>query len=559
MEDNKVDVKNNPWNVENIDQFLFYCCPECDMKQDNKEQFIIHAVDSHPNSHNFIPIFGFKDEKSVGEQEPFEDNEIKEENIEMLPEVKLEIPDAEIEMERKPKCEECDIEFSTPKSLSNHNKKLHSEDDQDNDFMNPICKKCNKEFPNRSGYASHIKSCQTAKKTKRGRPSKYTFITDPKDGKPKIQCEDCGLMFISKDGIIMHKKKYHGYKTGRKVVSNSKKQKYEHEEIKSDHLGYCILCSTDFKTYNNLLKHMVQNHLKEDNKYECEHCHQCFVREDREKFLFHMTQIHNVGDYRFKCDQCDKVFETRNNLTVHLKSHDTSRIVCDQCGKDFKNQECLKSHLKIFHTVDKITKEDTVKKCDKCDIEFEVPELLDSHLKICQNELKELKCKFCDTVWVSHLSLSLHLVVEHQSLLSVCDICGEIVKGLKRHKQVVHEKIYKYYCHLCAKPTNDKDNLNSHMINVHGIGEKMFKCDQCDKSFANKHILKHHYESHHVKKTLYQCEYCPKTFWMKQYLSTHVRNIHDRVKPNKCDICHEGFFYKRDLVSHKKQVHNIHE
>ena len=104
---------------------------------------------------------------------------------------------------------------------------------------------------------------------------------------------------------------------------------------------------------------MVQNHLKEDNKYQCDLCEQRFVREDREKFLFHMTQLHNVGDYRFKCDQCEKVFDTRNNLTVHLKSHQ-SRIVCDQCGKDFKCQASLKSHVKIFHTVDKITKEDTV-------------------------------------------------------------------------------------------------------------------------------------------------------------------------------------------------------
>ena len=77
-----MEDKNNPWNVENIDQFLFYCCPECDMKQESKEQFIIHAVDSHPNSHHFIPIFGFKDEKI---EESVEDHDMikDEENIEM--------------------------------------------------------------------------------------------------------------------------------------------------------------------------------------------------------------------------------------------------------------------------------------------------------------------------------------------------------------------------------------------------------------------------------------------------------------------------------------------
>ena len=53
----------NPWKVENIDHFLNYCCPECDMKQKTKSDFIIHALDAHPNSREFLPLFDFEDDK----------------------------------------------------------------------------------------------------------------------------------------------------------------------------------------------------------------------------------------------------------------------------------------------------------------------------------------------------------------------------------------------------------------------------------------------------------------------------------------------------------------
>ena len=53
----------NPWKVEDIDQFLNYCCPECDSKQKTKSEFIVHAIDVHPNSRNYLPLFDFDEEK----------------------------------------------------------------------------------------------------------------------------------------------------------------------------------------------------------------------------------------------------------------------------------------------------------------------------------------------------------------------------------------------------------------------------------------------------------------------------------------------------------------
>ena len=44
----------SPWNVVSFDEFLFYCCPECDRKHVSKEQFSEHALNCHPESKRFI-------------------------------------------------------------------------------------------------------------------------------------------------------------------------------------------------------------------------------------------------------------------------------------------------------------------------------------------------------------------------------------------------------------------------------------------------------------------------------------------------------------------------
>ena len=40
----------NPWFVSNLDEFLQYCCPECDEKYESKEPFVLHAFEKHPKA-----------------------------------------------------------------------------------------------------------------------------------------------------------------------------------------------------------------------------------------------------------------------------------------------------------------------------------------------------------------------------------------------------------------------------------------------------------------------------------------------------------------------------
>ena len=46
----------NPWKVENIEAFSFYCCPECDFKSKDRDYFKRHAMESHNKSKIFFTM-----------------------------------------------------------------------------------------------------------------------------------------------------------------------------------------------------------------------------------------------------------------------------------------------------------------------------------------------------------------------------------------------------------------------------------------------------------------------------------------------------------------------
>ena len=47
-------MEKSPWDVSTFEEFLFYCCPECDTKDKDFNAFIQHAMDFHPESEKYL-------------------------------------------------------------------------------------------------------------------------------------------------------------------------------------------------------------------------------------------------------------------------------------------------------------------------------------------------------------------------------------------------------------------------------------------------------------------------------------------------------------------------
>ena len=77
---------NDQWCVSSIDEFLLYCCPDCNLKEKNKEDFVKHALSQHPMSANYLGQILIKEdllEEYSVKEELFEDysSELKNEIV----------------------------------------------------------------------------------------------------------------------------------------------------------------------------------------------------------------------------------------------------------------------------------------------------------------------------------------------------------------------------------------------------------------------------------------------------------------------------------------------
>ena len=81
------------------------------------------------------------------------------------------------------------------------------------------------------------------------------------------------------------------------------------------------------------------------------------------------------------------------------------------------------------------------------------------------------------------------------------------------------------------------------------IGEKPFKCDQCDFACIQSFDLVKHKFTHSGDKP-YKCDVCPKQFTRPARLRDHMRT-HTGEKPFICDVCGKGFAIQTGLKSHQ--------
>ena len=594
MEQLNIDIeKFHPWNVKNIEDFLFLCCPECEIKTKNVNNFIDHAISEHSSSYDHVNnVISVNNVKSKSEclaldtkklilgtykiTKPCETCEYYENmkthvtisKVETI--IKTEEEDVQYQITDLPPIQttiEESQEFNNQNiddightigvdfgedwlEIDHFNESEEKENECKNpmkipkfDPQNPNCEYCDFTLTSRATQLYHMRKFHPSKMPQ---PTRKTRVT----GK-SVKIDTFDTLDTNESVKITVKEKilqcdYCDQKFFTKFARKKHEQKY-HGKYKNEiitksenpkPLVKCQFCDFSSKIAKLVRKHIVKNHgfcdISETG-YKCRQCDQVFIKGKMRDFLFHLTKDHKIGNFQHFCDQCPQSFKSKNVLNSHIKNvhqkikRKTVEKSCDICAKVFTSHEGYDGHMKSVHNEYKITAKHLVKSCDKCDTKFTEPQNFDEHVKICLHQNKNFKCKFCDTNWNSNSSLEFHMVIDHKKILHVCDICGVILR--------------------------DRTSLNKHKKSIH---ENVFDCvcDICAKPIRTNALLKKQLaNNHNIGDKKHLCDICGKGFTDNFTLKQHHLQVHVRIKSFQCEKCDWVGYTPSKLHQHMQTKH----
>ncbi|XP_047518821.1 zinc finger protein 718-like isoform X5 [Pieris napi] len=126
-----------------------------------------------------------------------------------------------------------------------------------------------------------------------------------------------------------------------------------------------------------------------------------------------------------------------------------------------------------------------------------------------------------------------------------CPVCNIVLTRKPSFLQHLRYHYHPQVCEMCGKQCRSKSSLQSHKQAMHGF-DKIFKCKQCDKSFAYKDA--------------YRCELCPARVKSIKFLHAHKNRVHSgRRYRYICPICDRQFRIPANVRKHAWKVHEVAE
>ena len=96
---------------------------------------------------------------------------------------------------------------------------------------------------------------------------------------------------------------------------------------------------------------------------------------------------------------------------------------------------------------------------------------------------------------------------------------------------------------ICGHKCRKAEELKAH-TELHHVGQKPFKCSECNVYFTNDISRKKHFSMRHKvhkeKENLFTCARCSETFWTKLEFTKHNVSVHG-LKKHKCPQCENCF------------------
>ena len=431
-------MTENPWDVEYLEEYLVYSCPECRETSQNESEFLDHVLGDHPNSRPYLMKFIVKEDKMA-----LDFHELKQ---------KLQTafePDFKLENNSNEKQEYLDDQYENEYGeFTNDQDPLEANDDVEmvNDEKGVACKHCGINFHTSKYLQIHMKMCSKKKLT----ILKKSVATEEKVVEKEVgyKCTDCDETFESKYYYTKH-----------------------NEEV---HLKLNLKCEGCGKVFHG--KAVYYNHI-----------HHCKLTDNYKPTV---------------CETCGKTLASKYSMKLHIElvhnKHTNKEFQCDKCEKQFITKGLLNCHIKRYHSGIIRPKD---KSCPHCEYKTESSSILKTHIEAVHEGKKDYQCEHCPLKFARKPALTKHISAVHEKIKVVsCEHCGRgySSKGaLKDHIDAMHNNMRKWNCEFCGKTYAFKEGLRVHVQTVHqGI---RFSCYRCNKSFTQMQNLKKHInESYHI-------------------------------------------------------------
>ena len=445
---------SNPWNVPSIQDFLFFCCPECDSKVKNSQDFINHALLLHEDAKDSVSI------RNEIRNIEIKINDNKRENDQIKEPVKISILKRKLE-------EDPEFTFDTKVQKLESTKDQDLEENElfdDEDWLDEpegifICDSCEKIFESKMEMDNHLQHMHNTSTSvdKTEIPYEEKTISVSSKMRTRNFCYICKLQFEGNKEYKRHIEEMH-----QGCTPNSAKE----QKCATGNEFHCDKCDKKFDTKNHLYYHNSQIH---GNKETCEVCGKVMSRRDMYAHRKKAHHLYNIPENKKvkKCDSCDTEFKSGEEMDNHLRgSHGCNKkFECKDCDKKWVSHLSLELHYVVSHKKIMFC-------CDTCGFAFVELTQLNRHKKRVHDQNPGHVCHICGKAFYIPWMLNHHLAVEHDigEKRYKCDICSKAFKNnqaLQRHVEGVCLKNVKYNCDQCSHSTFTKSALQKHKRRIH--------------------------------------------------------------------------------------------
>ncbi|XP_053685609.1 transcription factor grauzone-like [Sabethes cyaneus] len=227
-------------------------------------------------------------------------------------------------------CNECQKNFSSKRSLFQHQLVMHIPDEQKL-FQ---CEQCSKKFAKQYQLNKHL--------------IKHKQETQIHN---EFTCHQCQKQLCSKVALRNHIRNIHedsGEKHLCDICSKILKTKGALNVHLSEHFtterSQCTICGKHMKNANTLRKHLALH------REETIECHICGKKSPNSHALRKHIRDQHTNTRSYQCTMCEKAFKRAIVLKEHMATH-TGQLLysCVHCGKEFNSSANLCSHRKKVH------------------------------------------------------------------------------------------------------------------------------------------------------------------------------------------------------------------